>query len=98
MNKLQQAVAMKLYEVISEQVAKPADVDAGPHKVRAPRNDWDTANPMGSYGTVDPNGKVQGVLDHSKGGEGQPDSISSYINTLQNSDGSKEQSQNLFQR
>ena len=97
-NILQQGVAAMLYKVISEQVAKSQDIAAGPYKLKAPRTEWDTANPIGSYITSDPNGKVLGALDSAKGGEGQPGSITSYVDKLQNSDGTQEKSQNLFQR
>ena len=97
-NTLHRGIAAMLYKVIFEQVAKSQDIAAGPYKLKAPRTEWDTANPMGSYSTTDPNGKVLGVLDSAKGGEGQPSSITSYIDKLQNSDGTQEKSQNLFQR
>ena len=98
MNELQLAIAAKLYKSIYEAIAIPGDVNAGPYKIKVPKTEWDTSDPTGSYSTIDPNGKAIGILDYSKGGEGQPNSISNYINKLQNSDGSQEKSQNLFQR
>jgi hypothetical protein len=87
-----------LLTMLEISIAKSGDVNSGPYKLKSKVDEWKTTSPMGSYITRDPNGQVLNSLDHNKGGEGLHPSIKSYIDKLQNSDGSEEESQNLFQR